>query len=57
MFRIQDNDSIMYGFYCVAFIESMLGGKLDYTNLCSPNDYNKNDKILYKYFKKKYIKS
>ena len=27
IFRIQDNDSIMYGFYCIAFIEYMLPGK------------------------------
>ena len=39
----------MCGFYCIAFIEYMLSGKtfLDYTNLSSPNDYRKNDKILY----------
>ena len=31
----------------------MLAGKslLDYTNLFSPNDYKKNDKTIYKYFK------
>ena len=56
IFRIQDNESIMCGFYCIAFIEYMLAGKtlLDYTNLFSPNDYKKNDKIIYKYFKDKY---
>ena len=34
----------------------MLAGKslLDYTNLFSPNDDKKNDKIIYKYFKAKY---
>ena len=26
MFRIQDNESIMYGFYCIVFIEYMLAG-------------------------------
>ena len=43
-------------FYCIAFIGYMLGGKtqLDYTNLFSPNDYKKNDKIIYKDFKDKY---
>ena len=43
--RIQDNDSIMCAFYCVAFVEYMLAGKtlLDYTNLFSPNDYENND--------------
>ena len=56
IFRIQDNESIMCGFYCIAFIEYMLSGKtfLDYTNLFSPNDYKKNDIIIYKYFKDKY---
>ena len=48
MFRIQDNESIMRGFYCIAFIEYMLAGKtlLDYTNLFSPSDYKKSDKII-----------
>ena len=56
IFRIQDNESIMCGFYCIAFIEYMLAGKtlLDYTNLFSLNDYKKNDKIISKYFKGKY---
>ena len=32
-------------FYCVGFIDFMLKGKssLDYTNLFSPNDYEKNN--------------
>ena len=43
----------MCGFYCITFIEYMLGGRtlLDYPNLFSPDDYKKNDKIMYKYFK------
>ena len=55
IFRIQDNESIMCEFYCIAFIEYMLAGKtlLDYINLLSPIEYKKNDKILYKYFKDK----
>ena len=59
IFRIQENESLMCGFYCIAFIEYMLAGKtlLDYTNLFSPNNYKKNDKIIYKYFKDKYVKS
>ena len=34
-FRIQGSDSIIYVFYCIAFIEYMLAGKtlLDYSNL------------------------
>ena len=33
IFRIQDNESIICGFYCTAFIEYMLAGKklLEYT--------------------------
>ena len=49
----------MCGFYCMAFIEYTLAVKtlLDCTNLLSPNDYKRNDKIIYKYFKDKYVKS
>ena len=45
----------MCGFHCIAFIEYMLTWKtlFDYTNLFSPNDYRKTDKIIYKYFKDK----
>ena len=52
----QDDDSIICGFYCIAFMEYMIPGKilLDYTNLFSPNNYKKNDKIIYKYLKDKY---
>ena len=37
----------------------MIAGKtfLNYANLLSPNDCKKNDKIIYKYFKGKYVKS
>ena len=47
---------IICGLYCIAFIEYMLAVKtlLDCTNLCSLNDYRKNGKIIYKYFKDKY---
>ena len=46
--RIQAYDSIMCGYFCIGFIDFMLKGKslLDYTNLFSPNDYEKNDKII-----------
>ena len=41
----------MCGYFCIGFIDFMLKGisLLDYTNLFSRNDYEKNDKIL-KYF-------
>ena len=42
----------MYGYFCIGFIDFMLKGKrfLDYTNLFSPKDYEKNVKIILKYF-------
>ena len=44
----------MYGFidFCIRFIDFTLKGKslLNYTNLFSPNDYEKNDKIILKCF-------
>ena len=48
VFRIQTYNSIMRGYFCIAFIDFMLKGKslLDYTNLFSPNDYETNDKIF-----------
>ena len=38
--------------FCTGFIDFMLKGKslLEYTNLFSTNDYEKNDKIILKYF-------
>ena len=58
IFRIQDDDSTMCGFYCIAFMEYMIAEKilLDHTNLFSPDNYQKNVKIIYKYFKYKYGK-
>ena len=58
VFRIQSDDSTMCGFYCIAFIEYMIAEKtfLDYTNLFSPNEYKKTDKVIYRYFKDKYSK-
>ena len=49
---MQASDSIMFGYFCVGFINFMLESKrlLDFTNLFSPNDYEKNDKIILKYF-------
>ena len=50
--RIQAYNSVMRGYFCIGFIDFMLKGKslLEYTNLFSPNDYEKNDKIMLKYF-------
>ena len=43
IFRIQSDDSVACGFYYIASIEYMIVEKtfLDYTNLFSPNDYQK----------------
>ena len=48
IFRIQAYDSIICGYFCMEFINYMLKGKtlLDFTNLFSPNDFKKNDKLL-----------
>ena len=58
IFGIQDNKCIICQFYCIAFIEYMLAGKTlsDYTNLLSLNGFKKNDKIIYKFFKDKYVR-
>ena len=43
---------IMCGYFCIGFIDFMLKGKrsLEYANLFSPNEYEKNDKTILKYF-------
>ena len=52
IYRMQTYDSIMCGYFCIGFINFMFNGKSlpDYTNLFSPNDFNKNDDIILKYF-------
>ena len=54
IFRIQAYDSIMCGYFCIEFINYILKGKtlLDYTNLFSPNDFKKNDRVIKRIFKK-----
>ena len=44
--------SIMDRYFCIVFSDFMLKGKclLDYTNLFFLDDYEKNDKIILKYF-------
>ena len=52
IFRIQAYDSVMCGYFCVRFINFMLKYKifLENSNLFSPNEYGKKDKIILKYF-------
>ena len=51
IFRIQENNSIIRGYFCIGFIDFMLGGKklTDYTNLFSSYDFKKNDNIILPY--------
>ena len=44
IFRIQEYDSIMCGYFCIGFIDFMLAGKkfTEYTNRFSPNNFEKN---------------
>ena len=51
IFRIQAYDSVMCGYFCIGFIDSMLkmlkGKRLtEFTNLFLPNDFKKNDDII-----------
>ena len=52
IYRIKAYDSIMCGYFWIGIIDFMLKGKslLGNTSLFSPNDYEKNDKIILKYF-------
>ena len=42
-FRVQEDNSIMCGYFCIVFIDFMLAGKklTDYTNLFCPYDLKK----------------
>ena len=52
IYRIQAYVSIMFGYFCIGFINFMFDGNslTVYTNLFSPNDLKKNDDIILKYF-------
>ena len=52
IYRIQTYNSLMYRYFCIGFIDSMLKGKslLDYTNLFSPKKYEKSDEIVLNFF-------
>ena len=54
IFRIPSDDSVMPGFYCIAFIEFTIAwkGLVDYNILFFPNEYQK----IYKYFKENFDK-
>ena len=50
IYRTQVYNSIMFGYFCIGFIDFMLKCKilLDFTNLFSPNKFEKIDKIILK---------
>ena len=52
IFRIQDNNPIMCGYFCILFIQYMLDNKTltDFTYLFNPWDLKKNDEIIKSYF-------
>ena len=52
IFKIQTYDSIMWGYFCIGFINFMFKGNslTEYTNLFSPNDFKKNDDTILNYF-------
>ena len=52
IYRIQAHDWIMCRYFWIGFIDFMLKGKslLEYTNVFFPNNYEKNDTIILKYF-------
>ena len=52
IYKIQNYDSIMCGYFCIGYIDYMFKVKklTDYTNLFSPNNFKKNDDIILNYF-------
>ena len=54
IFKIQAYDSIMWGYFCIGFINFMCKGKplTEFTNLFSPYDFLKNDNIIMSFLKR-----
>ena len=52
VFRIQAYDSVMCRYFCIVFIDFLFNGKTltEFTNLFSPNNFEKNDNLILKYF-------
>ena len=53
IYRVQATNSVMCGYFCIGFIDFIFAGKtlIDYTNMFSPHDFNKNASIILSYFK------
>ena len=54
IYRVQANDSVVCGYFCIGFLDFMFAGKTltDYTALFSPYDFIKNDQIIFSHFNK-----
>ena len=57
IFRIQANNSIMWKYFCIGFLDFMFADKtfIDYTGLFSPYDFEKNDNMIPNYFKNEWM--
>ena len=55
IYRIQAYDSIMFGYFSIGLTDFMLKGK-NVLDLFYANEYEKNDKIILKYFQQNLIK-
>ena len=53
IFRVQANNSVIHGYFCIGFIDFMLADKklTDFISLLFPYDFEKNDSIILSYFK------
>ena len=53
IFRVQAYGSVIGRYFVIGFIDFIFKGKtlIEYTNLLSPHDFNKNDDIVLSYFK------
>ena len=53
IFRVQANNSVMCGYFCIRFIDFMLSGKklTDFMSMLSPYDFKKNEGIILSHFK------
>ena len=55
IFRVQANNSIMCGYFCIEFIDFVFAGKklTDFRSMFSPCDFEQNDELILSYFKGK----
>ena len=53
IFRVQANNSVICGYFCIGFIDFMLAGKklTDFMSMFSLYNFDKNDNIILSYFK------